>query len=454
MNGFSQTGRVALITAIVFCVQPAHAKRVPPPDTTPYVVKSDDSLYTLAYQYMQSPDDWRLLRELNHVANPRRLQIDSRLAMPTARLKQKSLTARVVAVGGGVEKSTAPGLPFIPVNAGALLHEGDEVRTGRDAFLSMTLPDGSHIVLPSSSRIQIARLRTTLLTGAVERRFDLKQGEVTSDVTPLTNPRDSFRVTSPSVVAGVRGTRFRVNYLEEQDATTVEVLAGKIGVDSSPDGSAAPQPVPGHAETLVAAGYGNVTRTGAIAGTPVALLSAPGIVEPDKLQRFEQVEFDLTPVNGAIAYRTEIATDAGFLDLLRDQRSSSLRVAFDDIPDGNYFVRVSATDGQGIDGLPQVFTFIRHVDTTNPSAVPTESGGYAFRWHVDSEVPGMRYRFILSRNIDLSAPLIDLLDVTGGEMSVAHLAPGKYYWTIVVDVFQNGRLLSVPGEIRSFTQTR
>jgi hypothetical protein len=172
------------------------------------------------------------------------------------------------------------------------------------------------------------------------------------------------------------------------------------------------------------------------------------------LQRFEQVEFDLTPVNGAIAYRTEIATDAGFLDLLRDQRSSSLRVAFDDIPDGNYFVRVSATDGQGIDGLPQVFTFIRHVDTTNPSAVPTESGGYAFRWHVDSEVPGMRYRFILSRNIDLSAPLIDLLDVTGGEMSVAHLAPGKYYWTIVVDVFQNGRLLSVPGEIRSFTQTR
>ena len=452
MNGFSQTGHGVLAVALFLSMQAAHAKSLPPRDITQYVVKSGDSLYTLAGQYMESSDDWRLVRDLNHVANPRRLQINSRLAMPTGRLKQQLLAARVVAVRGGVEKSTAPGVPFIPVSAGALLQEGDEVRTGRDAFVSMTLPDGSHIVLPSSSRVQIVRLRTTLLTGAIERRFDLKQGEVTTDVTPLKNPRDSFRVTSPSVVAGVRGTRFRVNYLAQQDATTVEVLAGKIGVDSSPDGSARPQPFPGDAETLVLAGYGNVTRTGATAGTPVALLDAPGITEPDKLQRLKQVEFDLTPVDTASAYRTEIATDAGFLDLLRDQRSSGLHVAFDDIPDGNYFVRVSATDPKGIDGLPQVFTFVRHLDTTNLTAAPTESGGYAFKWHVDGEAA--RYRFILSTNDDLSAPLIDLLDVTGGAMSVAHLAPGKYYWSVVVDVFENGRLLSVPGEIRSFTQTR
>ncbi|WP_438390703.1 FecR domain-containing protein [Caballeronia sp. DA-9] len=454
MNGFSQTGRAAaMVSAIVLSVHPAHAKRMPP-DITPYVVQSDDSLYTLADRYMESPDDWRLLRDLNHVANPRRLQVNSRLAMPTARLRQVSLTARVEAVRGSVEKSTAPGVPFIPVGAGVLLQEGDEVRTGRDAFVSMTLPDGSHVVLPSSSRIRIARLRKTLLTGAVERRFDLKQGEVTTDVTPLRNPRDSFRVTSPSVVAGVRGTRFRVNYLAQQDATTVEVLAGKIGVDSSPDGSATPQPIQGDAETVVVAGYGNVTLTGATAGAPVPLLGAPDIVEPDRLQRFAQVEFDLTPVDGASAYRTEIAADAGFLDLLRDQRSTGRHVAFDDIPDGNYFVRVSATDRQGIDGLPQVFTFIRRVDTTNPSAAPTESGGYAFRWHVDSASPGARYRFVLSTHADLSAPLVDLLDVAGGAMSVAHLAPGTYYWSIGVDVFENGRVVSVPGEIHSFNQTR
>jgi hypothetical protein len=467
VNVFCKTGRavgareavatVAMAVAglITVYAQPAHAKRMPLQDMTPYVVQNNDSLYTLAERYMQSPADWRLLRDINHVANARRLRVNSSLSLPTSRLKQKWLTAKVVAVRGDVDKrNEASGMPFVPVSAGTLLQEGDEIRTSRDAFVSMSLPDGSHVVLPSSSRIQIGRLRATVLTGAIERQFNLKQGEVTTDVTPLKNPRDSFRITSPSVVAGVRGTRFRVNYLAEHDATTVEVLAGKIGVNGSLSGSAAPQPVQGGAETLVLAGYGNLTRTGAAAGLPVRLLDAPDLVDPARLQRLKQVEFDLTPIDGARAYRTEIATDADFLDLLRDARSDGLHVAFDDIADGNYFVRVLATDKEGIDGMPQVFTFTRHVDTTGAAAIPLDGNGYAFRWHVDGDAPGARYRFILSSHADLSAPFIDLLDVAGGEMSVAHLARGKYYWTIIVDTFENGRLLSVPSEIRSFTQTR
>ena len=190
------------------------------------------------------------------------------------------------------------------------------------------------------------------------------------------------------------------------------------------------------------------------AGASVRLLDPPDIVDPGKLQRAPQVTFDLTPVDGADAYRTEISSDADFLELIRDQRTTGLHAAFDNLPDGNYFVRVSATDKHGIDGLPQVFTFSRHLDTTNAAATPIEGNGYAFRWHVDGGALSARYRFILSNHADLSAPLIDLLDVSGGEMSVAHLAPGKYYWTIVVDTFENGRLLSIPSEIRSFTQTR
>jgi hypothetical protein len=451
---------VAGVIVMICSIQPAYAKRMPPQDMTPYVVRADDSLFTLADRYMESPADWRLLRDINHVANPRRLQVNARLSIPTSRLRQTLLTARVVAVRGSVEKLGTAGAPPLPVSAGTLLMEGDEISTGRDAFVSMTLPDGSHVVLPSSSRIQIGRLRTTLLTGAVDRQFDLKQGEVTTDVTPFKNPRDSFRVITPSVVAGVRGTRFRVNYLASQDATSVEVLAGKIGVDGSktdnmpPDNTSAPQPIQGGAQTLVLAGYGNLTRTGNAAGASVRLLDPPDIVDPGKLQRAPQVSFDLTPVAGAGAYRTEIATDADFLDPLRDLRTTGLHATFDNLPDGNYFVRVSATDTHGIDGLPQVFTFSRHLDTTNAAATPIEGNGYAFRWHVDGGALGARYRFILSNHADLSAPLIDLLDVSGGEMSVAHLSPGKYYWTIVVDTFENGRLLSIPSEIRSFTQTR
>src|SRR5258708_5824177 len=249
-------GVTAIVIVIACTIQPACAKHMPQQDMTSYAVRADDSLYTLADRYMQSPADWRLLRDINHVANPRHLQVNARLSIPTSRLRQKLLAAQVVAVRGSVDKLGTAGAPPLPVSAGMLLMEGDQISTGRDAFVSMLLPDGSHVVLPSSSRIQIGRLRTTLLTGAVDRQFDLRQGEVTTDVTPFKNPRDSFRVITPSVVAGVRGTRFRVNYLAAQDATSVEVLAGKIGVDGSKadntplDNTSAPQPVQGGAQTL------------------------------------------------------------------------------------------------------------------------------------------------------------------------------------------------------------
>ncbi|HMC45677.1 MAG TPA: LysM peptidoglycan-binding domain-containing protein, partial [Caballeronia sp.] len=62
---------VAGVIVIVCSIQPVFAKPMPTQDMTPYVVRADDSLYTLADRYMQSPSDWRQLRDINHVANPR-----------------------------------------------------------------------------------------------------------------------------------------------------------------------------------------------------------------------------------------------------------------------------------------------------------------------------------------------------------------------------------------------
>src|SRR5471030_3486796 len=120
---------VAGLIAIVCSIQPVYAKRMPPQDMTPYVVRADDSLYTLADRYMQSPADWRLLRDINHVANPRHLQVNAHLSMPTARLRQTLLTARVVAVRGSVDKLGTAGAPATPVSAGTLLMEGDRKST-------------------------------------------------------------------------------------------------------------------------------------------------------------------------------------------------------------------------------------------------------------------------------------------------------------------------------------
>lgn len=444
---FCDAAGVALLFSLLLLTPPAYARNSEPVAMTAYLVRPDDTLFDLADRYLLSYDDWRLLRKINHVPDPYRLPIQSRLLIPTARLKQTLLDARIVAVRGSVEQSSH-GDDWLPLAAGDVLHEGNQVRTGRAAFVSMELPDGSHIVLPSNSVIDIRRLRMTLLTNALERRFELKQGEVSAEVIPMTKPSDSFQIVSPSVVAGVRGTHFRVNYQADSDSTTVEVLNGKVAVDAAGNG------VSRNSEMLVAAGYGNVTRSGSLPGATVKLLSAPALVEPGKLQDTATVAFDLTPVDGAHAYRTEIATDAGFLDLVRDTDTSATHSAFENLPEGDYFVRVSAIDANGIDGLPQIYTFEHRQNQITVSTAPSLDNGYTFRWYIGRTQTPSRYRFILSRYADLHAPLIDLPNVGAGKISVSAMPPGQYYWTVVVDQFENGRLYSKASDVQSFNHSR
>ncbi len=97
------------------------------------------------------------------------------------------------------------------------------------------------------------------------------------------------------------------------------------------------------------------------------------------------------PVPGAAAYRVEIASDADFLDLIGDRRESTPHASFENVPEGDDFVRVSATDADGIDGEQQVYTFERWLDRTHAVAARLEGNGYAFRWLT---AEGTHFRFI------------------------------------------------------------
>jgi hypothetical protein len=433
-----------------------HAVKPAPADNTPYTVLPHDNLFDLATRYLIDSRDWIVLQRLNHVANPRHLAPGSVLQLPTALLKQNQTAANVVAVRGAVFRQPANG-DRVPMRAGGMVAEGDEIATGRGAFASIVLPDGSHVVLPSNSRIAVTRLRETVLTHTVERRFDLKAGEASAEVTPFDHPRDSFQIIAPSVVAGVRGTRFRVDYLADRNESVVEVFHGRVAVDAASDSNADAMArrnplLPGAAENVLSDGYGSVTRTGASAGAAVKLLEAPKLVNPAKIQYAKQVTFDLMPVAGAASYRAEIATDAGFLDVIADQRGDAPHFTFDDVPEGSYFVRISAIDTSRIGGEQQIYAFDRWLDRTHAEAKRLAHGGYAFRWIT---LPAhAHFRFVLSTHSDLSLPLIDLPGVADGQVVVSSLQSGTYYWAVVTDAVVDGAVKSRLGDIQSFNYTR
>jgi hypothetical protein len=443
----------------------AQSSRAPKPRTrtsapayVSYVTHEGDTLYEIAGRYLRDAGDWAVLSRLNHVPAPRRLPAGIALRLPADKLRQDPESARVIATSGPAEQAFGAN-PYTPLAAGATLGEGDRIRTGHNGFVTLELPDGSHVTVSQDGMLDIGKLRRTALTGAGDRVLDLQHGEVESQVTHASRRDDRFQIRSPSVVAGVRGTRFKVAYDGDARTTAVEVLDGAVGVDPAlADGHAAAPPpgVPLQASAqLVKARFGNVTRAGGEIGGPVALLAAPSLTEPAKVQDGKTVAFDLVPAERAIAYRVQISRDADQLDLIRDLRVSAPHADFGDLADGTYFVRLAAIDANGLEGLPQVYGFERRQFGLTASAGPRAgSRDYEFRWFVSRSTVETRFRFVLATTADLRDPLVDRTDLTGGQLVVSELPAGVYYWTIVAEQFENGRFYATSSAVRSFTLAR
>jgi hypothetical protein len=251
----------------------------------------------------------------------------------------------------------------------------------------------------------------------------------------------------------VRGTSFRVSYDGGNGSTAVEVLEGAVGVDAGHDGAGAPAPgTPLAASTqLVTARHGSLTTAGGAVGGPVALLDAPTIANPSKVQDDASVAFDVLPIENAQGYRVQIGRDAGLLEMIHDERFGSPHADIGALADGTYFVRVTAIDQSGLEGMPSTYAFERRHLALGTSAAPVDSThNYAFRWFVDRGAENLHFRFILAAAPDLRVPLIDRTDLTGGEVVVSDLPKGVYYWTVIAEQVDNGRYYQKASPVQSF----
>lgn len=420
----------------------AQARRpVEPP--VAYVVKPGDTLIGLGRAYLNRPGDYKTVQKTNRVQQPRRLRAGMALSIDPNLLKSTPIAASLSAFSGPVFIETNG--QRVPARIGMALAEGQGVVTGPGAFATFEMEDGSRITLPSNTQVRIARMRLVIINNAPQRVFHLDQGRGTISATPNSNPAAKFEVRTPVSVSAVRGTEFRVSANGGKAQT--EVLKGAVSVETIAVETSAP-PVP--------AGFG-VSATTAGVSAPVQLLPAPKLGAGGQTQDDKTVHFAVEPQGGAAAYRLQLSRDAGFVDIFAESTTPAPAADFGEVANGTYFVRLTALDGGGLEGLPADYSFDRDLDTLDAGAPAGSREGkhrkFLFRW--SSAGDGVRnYRFQLFASSDdktgvAKTPLVDQPGLVEPQLTLTDLPPGTYAWRVAAVRFKNGAVTEKIGPLQT-----
>ena len=408
-----------------------------PTSTVTYTVKPGDTLIGLGKRYFATGRAYAEVQRTNHIRVDRHLRPGSTLTIPGSLLKSEPIDATVAAFSGAVTVDVGKG-PITPT-ANMTLGQGAVISTGANAFVTLQLPDDSRISLPSQSRLRITRLRHIFLTDGLDRVFAVEQGHSESTVTPMTNPKSRYLITTPVASSAVRGTVFRAGFDTDAKAQTTEVVKGLVGVEgASPQGGQANVPQ----------GFGAKTPA---AGPPlqVQLLPAPKVINGGKDQEEPQVAFAIEPIPGARLYHLQLANDAGFVDIFNEVTVPAPTVTFDKLPDGTYFLRATAIDQNGLEGLPSTYSFTRQLNSL-AGGPPQASGDakmrrFLFRW-TTAGAGVKRFRFQLFDGPNAKTPVVDEPGLSDPLVTVTDLKPGDYYWRVVVSTFLKGKVTDKAGE--------
>lgn len=301
------------------------------------VVARGDTLNDLCATYLADPAQCPEIVRFNQLRDPDRIEPGLRLLIPYVLLKERppQPSAGTVAASSGevAVRRTSEG-PWQPATEGAVVHQGDRVRTGKDGRARLAFADGTSLRLHPGTEITV-RVLEERATGPV-RSFVLGIGRLLASVRRSAGA--SFTIETTTAVAGSRGTEYSVSLPEDQIMRTA-VEEGVVGVTAMGQ------------EVLVNMGEGTIVRPGSPPEPPRKLLPPPAPSAPQ--ERFDALPFELrfAAVEGAQLTRVVLSRDPAAEDVVLEQTvAGGDAVRVDALADGQYYVTVRSIDAGGIEG--------------------------------------------------------------------------------------------------------
>ncbi|WP_163337769.1 FecR domain-containing protein [Desulfopila sp. IMCC35008] len=387
-----------------------------------YTVQPGDNLWILSKKHLKSMRYWKDLVELNNVPDPYNIPPGTTLRFPMEWLKYGSSVATIIELTGEatiIERNTGHELVAVK---GKILWDNDSIRTAAESNATLQFTDGSKVLIQAESEMKMERLVSYGATGMADTKVRLESGRSHNNVIPHRGPGSRFEISTPSAIAAVRGTEYRIS-AEKAGESRAEVLTGAVGVAGSGESKNVPE------------GFGTISYPDKGPLDPVKLLPAPDLSGfPDTVLR---VPFLLKPskVEGAVQYRLQIAKDKHFLTLLYDKAFPSANMWGPDLPDNTYFLRVHGIDGKGLEGLYSVHSFVVQAHPVPPMQVAPVADAVlqqpvaVFQWSEPQEAE--QYWFQLAADESFGKPVADIKGLTSTTYTPdIAVVPGVYFWRV------------------------
>jgi hypothetical protein len=189
------------------------------------------------------------------------LLLELALATTPSLGEYKPTEAKLSFVKGKVEIQRAGGATWVPASLKMRVYSGDKVASEAESEAEITLDDGSVVKVKDKSTLVLERMAKQKKPLATVTALRAMNGRVLGCIKKLASKESKFSVTTPTAVAGVRGTVFGV--FVAGDSTELDVLKGEVAIVGESGG-----------EVLVGEKMMTTVAKGSAAQAPVALTAA------------------------------------------------------------------------------------------------------------------------------------------------------------------------------------
>ncbi len=314
-----------------------------------YHLQPRDTLLSLVAQYMQGQGALEQIVKLNGLRNRDRVPVGYALRIPRHLIRHVPSHATVDRINCRHIARVDVDPPVV-LQTGDQLLEGHVVRIPAGCQMSLLLEDQSVMRMMSGAVIKFRTLRRNMLEQSPEVRVELLDGRLEVDV-PRKRPKGDapFEVRTPTSVAGVRGTEFRVAFDARRRNSQVEVLSGVVSAQGTADRQG----------QQAAGGQGVPIQPDGKALPVEKLLDAPVFVEgsPDATRSSWVLQFRAPDQAGSVLLRH--SEDASFSFITREQSLPQPALTLDNPSNQAVFQQWSSVSPTGIVGRSVNYAFCK-----------------------------------------------------------------------------------------------